>query len=238
MTLRVVAAPVAFDEGPKIGRVLDRFPAGVVDEVIVVDDGSADRTALEIAARGVRVLRHDTRRGVGAAIRTAIHWSRANGFDVLVIVAGNDKDRPHEIPRLLQPIAEQACAFVQGSRYLPGGAFGNMPGYRWLATRLVHPRLFSWITGRRITDSTNGFRAMRLDLFDDPRIDIDQPWLDGYALEPYIFYKAITLGYGVCEVPVTKIYPDAAVGYTKMQPVTGWWQMLSPLLFLATGLKR
>ena len=54
---------------------------------------------------------------------------------------------------------------------------------------------------------------------------------------PYIFYKAITLGYQVREVQVTKIYPDAALGYTKMRPA-GWWQMLSPLLFLATGLKR
>jgi dolichol-phosphate mannosyltransferase len=236
--LRVVAAPVTFNEGRKIGSVLDRFPAGVVDKLVVVDDGSTDTTVAEIEARGVHVLRHETRRGVGAAIRTAIHWSRAQGFDVLVIVAGNDKDRPNEIPRLLQPVVDDDCVLVQGSRYLPGGCFGNMPAYRRVATQFVHPRLFSLSVGRRITDSTNGFRAIRLSLFDDPRIDIDQPWLDGYALEPYIFYTAITLGYRVQEVPVTKIYPDAAIGYTKMRPITGWWQMLSPLLFLATGLRR
>jgi dolichol-phosphate mannosyltransferase len=109
-------------------------------------------------------------------------------------MAGNDKDRPAEIPRLLEPIRRGGADFVQGSRYLPGGDYGNMPFYRRIATQVVHPVLFSIVTGRRITDSTNGFRAFRVSLFDDPRIDIDQPWLDKYELEPYIFFKAIRLG--------------------------------------------
>jgi hypothetical protein len=113
-----------------------------------------------------------------------------------------------------------------------------MPLYRQVATRFVHPWLFTLLSGHRITDSTNGFRALHLRLFDDSRIDIDQPWLDGYELEPYILYKAITLGHRVLEVPVTKIYPDAALGYTKMRPITGWWQMLQPLFLLALGVRR
>ena len=49
---------------------------------------------------------------------------------------------------------------------------------------------------------------------------INDPWLDMYELEPYIFYKAIKLGYRVCEAPVTKIYPPKEIGYTKMAPIT------------------
>jgi dolichol-phosphate mannosyltransferase len=113
-----------------------------------------------------------------------------------------------------------------------------MPAYRRVATQLVHPSMMSLVTGKRITDSTNGFRAIRLDLLDDERINLEQEWLDGYELEPYLLYKAITLGYRVCEVPVTKIYPSAELGYTKMKPITGWWQMLSPLVMLATGIRR
>lgn len=237
-TMRVLAAPVAYNEEKKIGKVLDRFRLQDVAEVIVVDDGSTDGTVREAEARGIKVVRHETRRGVGAAIRTAIGYAGSEGFEILVVVAGNDKDRPEEIPRLVRPIVEDGYDLIQGSRYLPGGAYGNMPVYRQLATRFVHPWLFSVFTGRRITDSTNGFRAVRLGLFDDPRIDIDQPWLVGYALEPYILYKALILGYRVSEVPVTKVYPDAALGYTKMRPLTGWWEILSPIFLLRLGLRR
>jgi dolichol-phosphate mannosyltransferase len=235
---RVVAMPVTFNEERKIGSVLDRFHEGDVDQVVVVDDGSTDGTPDTIASRGAGILRHPSRRGVGAAIRTGLDWARANAFDIAVIVAGNDKDRPQEIPRLLKPIVEDGHHLVQGSRYLPGGSFGNMPAYRRVATQALHPFLLSALTRRRITDSTNGFRAIRLDLLDDARINLHQEWLDGYELEPYLLYKALTLGYRVCEVPVTKIYPSAELGYTKMKPIVGWWEMLSPLVMLATGLRR
>src|SRR5205823_3609198 len=147
-------------------------------------------------------------------------------------------DDPREIPLLLKPILQDGYHFVQGSRYLPGGGFGNMPIYRTVATRLVHPLLFSLIVRRRITDSTNGFRAIRLSLFDDARIAIDQEWLNQYELEPYIYYQAIHLGYKVMEVPVHKIYPDWKKGYTKMRPITGWWSILRPLVYLGLGIKR
>lgn len=235
--LRVVAMPVTFNEEQKIGSVLDRFHAGDVDRIVVVDDGSTDGTPQTIESRGAGLLRHASRRGVGAAIRTGIDWARQNAFDVAVIVAGNDKDRPQEIPRLLKAI-EEGCHVVQGSRYLPGGSYGNMPAYRRFATQALHPFLLSVLTRQRMTDSTNGFRAIRLDLFNDARINLHQDWLDGYELEPYILYKALTLGYRVREVPVTKIYPSAELGYTKMKPITGWWEMLSPLFMLATGLRR
>jgi dolichol-phosphate mannosyltransferase len=113
-----------------------------------------------------------------------------------------------------------------------------MPLYRRIATQFVHPLLFSLITGRRITDSTNGFRAFRAALLRDPRINLQQEWLDKYELEPYLFYNAIRLGYKVREVPCTKIYPPKSLGYTKMKPITGWWSILRPLIFLGLRLRK
>lgn len=237
MEQRVLAFAPATDERGKIESVLARIPRDVVHEILIYDDGSTDGTGEEAARHGARVIRSETRRGVGSAIREGIHYARASGFDVMVVMAGNDKDDPSEIPRLLGPILEDGAHFVQGSRYLPGGGFGNMPVYRTLATRFVHPLLFSLITRRWVTDSTNGFRAFRLSLFDDERIRIDQDWLEQYELEPYIYFKAIRLGYGVREVPVHKVYPDWKKGYTKMRPITGWWSILRPLLYLGLGLK-
>ncbi len=125
--LRVLAAVPAHNEEIKIGSVLSRFLPGTVDEMLLVDDGSTDRTGELARGHGATIIRHPRRRGVGAAIRTAIEYARAKRYDVLVVLAANDKDRADEIPRLLEAIQKDGCDFVQGSRYLPGGAYGEMP---------------------------------------------------------------------------------------------------------------
>ena len=237
--LKVLAVPVAFNEEKKIASVLKRFE-GVsgLDQILLLDDASTDGTRTVAEAMGVQVLTQPKRSGVGAAIRRAIFYAQEKGFGILVILAGNDKDRAPEIERLIEPILRDGFDFVQGSRYLPGGNFGQMPLYRQISTRFVHPFLFSLVSGKKITDSTNGFRAMRVSCFQDPKIDIHQAWLDHYELEPYLFFKFIKLGYQVKEVPVTKIYPPKKLGYTKMKPLTGWWSILRPLFLLGLGIKK
>ena len=242
---RILVSPVAYNEEVKLKNVIERFlnsrMRGTVDYMIV-DDGSDDGTTAMIAGyaqRGVKTVKHPRRSGVGAAIRTAVHYGRDQHYDVLVIMAGNDKDNPEEIPFLIQPVIEEGFDLVQGSRYLDKvGSGGDMPFYRKLATRL-HPLLFSLLSGRRVTDTTNGFRAMRLKLFDDPRINLNQAWLNTYELEPYILWKTVTLGYKFKEAFVTKIYPSKRLGrYTKMVPFVSWWSILKPLFYLKLGIKK
>lgn len=236
--LKVVVIAPCYNEAAKIGLVVDRVLAvPCVDEMVVVDDGSDDPSATVAEQKGATVIRLGKVLGVGAALRRGMQQMKSK-YDVIVIIAGNNKDEPQEIPKLLEPIAQGKAIFVQGSRFLQGGGYGgDMPFYRKLATRL-HPMLFSLVTGRRVTESTNGFRAFSSKLLDDERIALTQEWLDQYELEPYLYYKTITLGYPTCEVPVTKIYPPKKVGYTKMKPITGWWSILRPLVLLRLGLRR
>lgn len=241
---KVLVCPVAFNEKIKLQNVIERFlksPVCGKADYLIVDDGSNDGTSEMIASyasRGVATIRHDRQSGVGAAIRTAIHHARKQGYDILVIMAGNDKDNPDEIPNLLEPIIEGGYDFVQGSRYKGKvGTGGDMPFYRKIATRM-HPMLMSFFAGTKVTDSTNGFRAFRLRIIDDKRIDLEQAWLDAYELEPYLMFKAIKLGYKFTEVFVTKIYPPKKLGYTKMKPLVGWWSILKPLFYLGLGLKK
>jgi dolichol-phosphate mannosyltransferase len=236
MTVAVILP--ALNEAGKIDRVVRKMPRDVVDEVVVVDDGSTDETAREAGDAGATVLRHAVNRGVGAAIRTGIDYARSRGHTMIVIAASDDQDEPAEIERLVRPILTGACDYVHGSRYLRGGRRRHHPLYRTLTTRL-YSLLFTLLVRRRVTDGTNGFRAFRADLLDDARIDLRQSWLDRYELEPYLYWSVLRHGYRVREVPVTKNYPrERQVGYTKMRPWVDWWRILRPLLFLSLGWKR
>ena len=238
MNLRVLVSLFAYNEGDKLRLTLDRFPAGRFYEVLVVDDGSTDGSLEGVEHRGFTVIHNTRNEGLGASIKKAFRYAIENGYDCIVIMAGNGKDDPNEIARLLQPIANDGCDFVQGSRFLKGGAYGNMPFYRLLATKYVHPLVFSMCSGTLVTESTNGFRAFKTSILRDPRIDWEQLWLDQYELEQYVHFKVATLGYARTEVPVSKIYPSKGQGYTKVKAFSGWWSMLKPLVYLAMGVKE
>lgn len=235
---RIVAIPVAFNEERAIASVIERLRKINGIDMAVADDGSTDRTARIVSERGVTLLPSPERRGVGAAIRRAYQWARDEGYDICVIMSGNDKDRPDQIERLVAPIAAGEADLVQGSRYLPSGDHQNMPAHRIGASRIVHPWLFRLVAGQHVTDTTNGFRALRLSLLDDARLDLSQTWLDQYELEPYLLLRAIQLGYVVREVPVTKVYPASGIQYTKMRPLLDWWSIVRPIVLVGLGIRK
>jgi dolichol-phosphate mannosyltransferase len=233
---RVAVIVPAYNEAGKIGDVVRKVPRRLAAHVIVVDDCSQDGTADEARAAGAeQVLRHEVNRGVGAGIRTGLMAAKRGGFEFAAILSGDDQHEPEELVRALEPLFAGEADLVQGSRWLPGGATpGIPPDRRWL-TR-VYPMLFRLVSGYPSTDGTNGFRAFRLSLLDDPRIRLDQEWLDRYELEPYLLYQVVRCGYRVREVPVTVRYHSR--GTTKMRPIRDGWRIVRPLIFLKLGLKR
>lgn len=236
---KIAAIAPAYNELGKIEKVAEKMCFNLIDLPIVVDDGSDDASGERVREVGAIVVRHDKRRGLGAAIRSGISYARDHGTDIVVILAGNGKDDPAEIPRLLDPIVNDDFDYVQGSRYLAGGNHGRMPFHRRFATRL-HPILVRLVTGYRGTDSTNGFRAYKASIFEDLGIDIWQDWLDGTELEFYLHLQIIAKGGRITEVPVSKIYPQHVKygQYTKVKPIADWWRILKPLVYQAIGRRR
>ncbi len=110
----LVIAP-AFNEAAKIGEVVRRTPREIVDVMLVVDDGSTDDTAAVALRQGAEVISLERVCGVGHAIRRGFEEARARGIDISVVIAGNNKDAPEEITRLLDPICDEGCDFVIGS---------------------------------------------------------------------------------------------------------------------------
>ena len=227
----------ALNEAGKIGRVLDKMPKDGRFEAIVIDDGSTDGTGDEARAHGAAVVvRHDERQGVGAAIRDGWKAGLERGRPYLALISGDDQHEPSELVGALDALLAADADYLQGSRWMAGGRLIGGNGGRARGTRL-YSIAFSILAGRRVTDATNGFRIFRRQLLDDARIDIDQPWLASYDLEPYVLYKAITRRYRVIEHPVTVIY-HRAESYTKMRGIKDWWRLFRPAVLLRTGVKR
>ena len=233
---RVAVIVPAWNETGKIGDVVRKVPRRFAATVIVVDDCSADDTAGEARAAGAEVvIRHEKNQGVGAGIRTGLLEAKRRGIEFAAILSGDDQHEPDQLPRVLAPLFAGEADLVQGSRWLPGGATpGIPPDRRWLTQ--LYPLLFRFASAFPITDGTNGMRAFRLSLLDDPRIQLSQDWLDRYELEPYLLFQAIRCRYRVCEVPVTVRYHGR--GTTKMRLLQDGWRILRPLVFLRFGVRH
>lgn len=234
--LKKIAIIPVFNEGKKARKVVEEIPEGLVDEIVLVDDGSSEENKDFLEGLNIKILRHKKNQGVGAAIRSGIYYGIKKNFDIGIILSGSGKTPPDQIPKLLEPLNE-GFEFVQGSRYLEGGGLLNAPLHRNLGTK-AYTLLFSIFCGRRVTDASSGFRAFYLKILKDKRINLKQKWLNTYELEPYLLFKVLKLNYKFIEVPVQIVYPEKDKNYTKMRPFLDWWRIFRPLIFLAFNLRK
>ncbi|MCZ7402999.1 MAG: glycosyltransferase family 2 protein [Candidatus Methanoperedens sp.] len=144
----------AFNEQKSIGSVV-LFAKKYVDEVIVVDDGSTDRTSEIATLAGAKVKRLPFNEGKGAALK--VGFEGASRADIIITLDGDGQHDPEEIPKLMEPIIKGESDFVIGSRYINGNR-RNTPLYR-----RAGQILFDWITNKicrlHIRDTQSGFRA-------------------------------------------------------------------------------
>jgi dolichol-phosphate mannosyltransferase len=243
-TAKIGAVIPVYGENDNACWVLNRFRKDSVQTICLVVDVPLRRNLQklrEAAARcgiTVHIIKNRRRRGIGYALRQGLRYLIESGHEIAVVLAGNGKDDPREIHRVIEPVVTGECDYVQGSRYQPGGRAVRTPLVRIVFNR-IYPQLWTMFTGRRCTDVTNGFRCYRLDILKDRRINLDQYWLNGYSLEYYLHYKVLSLGYRVEEVPVSKTYAFSnRGGYSKIQPLKDWWPIISPLVLLLLGVRR
>lgn len=150
----------SYNEEIAIGSLVLRA-SQYADKVVVLDDGSADRTADVARLAGAEVLVHDNNLGKGAALRDLFAYATQCDVDVLVIIDGDGQHNPDDIPLLVSPVVSGEADFVIGSRYLTGKS--GTPRYRRFG-QLVLDKFTRVGSGRDlpITDTQSGFRAFSM----------------------------------------------------------------------------
>ena len=191
----VLIAIPAFNEEKTVGGVVRA--AARHGPVLVVDDGSTDDTAARATEAGAKVLRHEKRRGKGAALATALAAARAWGAQRVLTLDADGQHDPADVPALLDAAGETPHAIVIGSRHEDG-----LPSGRALAIG-VAGFWVNWVAGIALADSQSGFRVYPLALFDAARRRGGR-----FVFETAVLVEAARHGWLVREVPI-RVVPYA-----------------------------
>ena len=147
--MKTLAAIPCYNEGLAIGSVVLKASRHE-DEVLVVDGGSTDDTAEIAKEAGAAVVAYEENKGKGRAVKNALRYAIEHGFDALVLLDGDGQHDQREIPKLLEPLTNDAADIVIGFR-----TFDQMPAYRRVGRKVLDSA-----TGGPVRDSQSGFRVL------------------------------------------------------------------------------
>ena len=194
---RVAIVIPAYNEEDNIAHVLDRIPSsvcGIATAVLVMDDGSRDGTGDIARARGAAVARHVTNLGGGAALRTGYRLMVDSGSQIVVTLDADGQHRPEEMAALVQPILDGTVDMAHGSRVLGHAEPNHLAREMGI---VFFNRLVSLITRTKVTDCSNGYRAVRTSVLPQLVLRQEQFHTSEFMIE------AIKRGVPATEVGVT-----------------------------------
>lgn len=195
---RVTVLLPAFNEEVSIGSVV-LLTKKYATRVLVIDDGSSDRTTEVAKLAGAEVIVHETNSGKGGALKTGFEAAFSIGTDVIVTMDTDGQHNPSDIPKLVAPILAGDADMVNGSRYLNGND-ENTPAYRRIG-QTVLDKATNMNSGVNVTDSQSGFRA-----FAASTKDVFRFKANGMAIESEMLADAGKAGLRITEVEIVARY--------------------------------
>jgi len=218
-----VVIPV-FNEEATIGNIVTRTKKtleqlGVSYEILVVDDGSDDRSADIAQELKAHVLR-DPHQGKGFALRSGFRQAKG---ELVVTLDADGSHQPEEIPLVLRYIRENKADFVVGSRFFNSEANKTkIPKVNRTGNKMFN-YLIGYLTGVKISDSQSGFRAIRSSLIKKMKLSSH-----GYEVESEMLVKALRMGARVAETPIS--FDQRTVGKSKLDPIRDGTRILYAII--------
>jgi glycosyltransferase involved in cell wall biosynthesis len=199
----LVAIPVYNEEQyvcPVLAKVLVYS-----QDVLVIDDGSTDRTVATLPKLPVDVIRHATNRGYGRSLRDAFNWADINAYDWVITMDCDEQHEPAAIPEFMAAIREGTADVISGTRYLVKNGGDHPPPERRAINAQITAELNERLgpAGLSLTDAFCGFKAYRVESL--RRMKLTE---SGYAFPMQFWVQAAALGLRVREIPVKLIYND------------------------------
>jgi glycosyltransferase involved in cell wall biosynthesis len=193
---RVLIMIPAWNEADSIGEVVAEIRGELSDiDVLVIDDGSSDDTAMTARQAGATVVRLPFNLGVGGARRLGFRYAKAYGYQVAVQMDADGQHDPRYVPKLIDGLQE--ASLVIGARFAGEGDYRTGGPRRW--AMIVLSFVLSKMARQRLTDTTSGFRAC-----DRTLIELFAQWYPveylGDTVETTV--RVLRLGYKVKQVPV------------------------------------
>jgi glycosyltransferase involved in cell wall biosynthesis len=196
MTSRLIALIPAYNEAARVGDVIAKARQDV-DEVVVIDDGSADDTAAVAEKAGAKVLRHPQNRGKGAAIATALDYFGLSDAEFAILLDADGQHDPAEIKKFVDAAQTEKADMVVGTRM---SDVHDMPRIRLWTNQFT-----SWVTGKlarqKIPDSQCGFRLLRRNVLKDLKFSTAR-----FETETEMLIQAGRAGHKIASVPIRTIY--------------------------------
>ena len=206
--LKVGIVIPAYNEELNIGKTLEQIPTNISDKlnVIVVDDGSVDKTS-EIASHyDISLIKHSQNRGYGAAVRTGLNHCKNKKFEIVIILDADGQHNPKYIKDFIKPILEDNIDFVIGNRF---NYYYEMESYKKLSLKIM-TALYMVFLQKKVMDPTNGYRALTLKVLENLELESE------YSISQEMLFKIIPY-YNYKQIPIIIKQRDHGKSFIKMR---------------------
>jgi len=206
---KIVVVLPAYNAERTLEQTYREIPLDLVDEVVLVDDRSADDTLAVAKALGIRhVIQHDANRGYGGNQKTCYDTALALGAEIVVMLHPDYQYTPKLVRAMVGVLAEDVYDVVLGSRILGNGALqGGMPLYKYVANRAL-TAFENIVTGQKLSEYHTGFRAYRRRVLEAIPYDRNS---DDFIFDNQFLVQAHALGFRIAELTCpTKYFAEAS----------------------------
>lgn len=222
---KVLVVIPAYNSEKTIEGVYKKIPKRYVDEVVIVDDGSKDRTVEVVKSLGLKPIIHKQNLGYGGNQKTLYTKALKLGARYIIMLHPDGQYDPKELPKFINALKSEKGDLILGSRFLTKG-LNETPFYKSISIRLI-TLLFNLVLGIHLSEVNTGYRGYRANFLKTI------PFLkngNGYIFDPQLIIQSVYFGFKIAEVPVSKRYNKDAISPNFSKSLQHGWENIRLLI--------